>query len=124
MAGDALDVERPLDVRGSPGGLREEEKGERGRRNPHGDKLIGRSRALLKKGKKGARINAKVNPPEDHEPFDETAVTRGRRRCYFCESDKSDEWRFLARLNAFICQACQQRVESLPPPQKESKQPG
>jgi hypothetical protein len=41
--------------------------------------------------------------PEDREPFDETAVTRGRRKCFFCEADKSDEWRFVPRLNAFIC---------------------
>jgi hypothetical protein len=50
--------------------------------------------------------------PDEPQPFDETAVTRGRRRCYFCESDKSDEWRFLARLNAFICKACRERLES------------
>ena len=49
--------------------------------------------------------------PEDREPFDETAVTRSRQRCFFCETDKSDEWRFLARLNAFVCQACHERIE-------------
>jgi hypothetical protein len=52
-----------------------------------------------------------VTSPEDREPFDETAVTRSHRRCFFCEADKSDEWRFLARLNAFICKACQERIE-------------
>ncbi|HTS01300.1 MAG TPA: hypothetical protein VMN04_02170 [Thermoanaerobaculia bacterium] len=38
-------------------------------------------------------------------------MTRSRQRCFFCETDKSDEWRFLARLNAFVCQACQERIE-------------
>ncbi len=52
-----------------------------------------------------------VASPEDREPFDETAVTRGRHRCFFCEADKSDEWRFLPRLNAFVCQNCQERLE-------------
>ncbi len=52
-----------------------------------------------------------MTSPED-PPFDETAATRGRRRCYFCETDKSDEWRFLARLNAFVCKACLERIET------------
>ena len=52
--------------------------------------------------------------PEDREPFDETAVTRGRRKCFFCEADKSDEWRFVARLNAFICQACKEWMDKKP----------
>ena len=52
--------------------------------------------------------------PEDREPFDETAVTRGRHRCFFCEADKSDEWRFVARLNAFICKACQESIDKKP----------
>lgn len=55
-----------------------------------------------------------MDSPDDREPFDETAVTRGRRRCYFCETDKSDEWKFLQRLNAFICQACLERIENQP----------
>jgi hypothetical protein len=59
--------------------------------------------------------NGAVDSPEKPEPFDETAVTRPRRRCYFCESDRSDEWRFLARLNAFICKACQERLEKKAP---------
>ena len=59
--------------------------------------------------------------PEDRpEPFDETAVTRGRRKCFFCESDKSDEWRFIARLNAFICQACQERLEKKPSDERKT----
>jgi aspartyl/asparaginyl beta-hydroxylase (cupin superfamily) len=52
-----------------------------------------------------------VTSPEDRQPFDETAVTRSRRRCFFCETDKSDEWRFLARLNAFVCRTCQEQIE-------------
>jgi hypothetical protein len=52
--------------------------------------------------------------PEDREPFDETAVTRGRHRCFFCDADKSDEWRFVARLNAFICKACQEWMDKKP----------
>ena len=43
-------------------------------------------------------------------PFDETAVTRVRRRCFFCESEKSDEWKFLVRLNAFVCKNCKERL--------------
>lgn len=58
--------------------------------------------------------------PDDREPFDETAVTRGRRRCYFCEVDKSDEWKFLVRLNAFICQACQERIEKMASDEKKT----
>jgi hypothetical protein len=49
--------------------------------------------------------------PEDRQPFDETAVTRRRRRCFFCEAEKSDEWKFLERLNVFICQTCKERIE-------------
>jgi len=52
--------------------------------------------------------------PEDPQPFDETAVTRGRRKCFFCEADKSDEWRFVPRLNAFICKACQEWMDKKP----------
>lgn len=52
-----------------------------------------------------------VTSPDEPVPFDETAVTRGRRKCYFCEVDRSDEWKFIARLNAFICKACQERIE-------------
>jgi hypothetical protein len=62
-----------------------------------------------------------VASPEDREPFDETAVTRGHRRCYFCEAEKSDEWRFLKRLNAFVCKACLERLEKAFPP---GRQPG
>ncbi|MEO8056002.1 MAG: hypothetical protein ABI768_12670 [Acidobacteriota bacterium] len=49
--------------------------------------------------------------PDEPVPFDETAVTRGRRTCYFCDVNKSDEWKFLAKLNAFICRACLDYIE-------------
>jgi hypothetical protein len=58
--------------------------------------------------------------PEDREPFDETAVTRGRRKCFFCEADKSDEWRFVAKLNAFICKACQEWMEKKPSSERKT----
>lgn len=54
-----------------------------------------------------------VTDQDDRQPFDETAVTRGRHRCYFCETEKSDEWKFVARLNAFICRACRERIECI-----------
>jgi hypothetical protein len=44
-------------------------------------------------------------------PFDETAVTRSRHKCYFCDAEKSDEWKFLAKLNTFICRACLNYIE-------------
>ena len=56
-------------------------------------------------------MDAVVNSADEHVPFDETAVTRGRHRCFFCDAHKSDEWKFLARLNAFVCKACQERIE-------------
>ena len=52
-----------------------------------------------------------VPSAEEHVPFDETAVTRGRHKCFFCDVQKSDEWRFIPRLNAFICKTCEQRIE-------------
>ena len=55
---------------------------------------------------------AAVNSADEHVPFDETAVTRGRHKCYFCDVHRSDEWKFIARLNAFICKACQDRIET------------
>jgi hypothetical protein len=58
---------------------------------------------------------------DDREPFDETAVTRVRRRCFFCESEKSDEWKFLQRLNAFICQACKDRLERADAEERKSE---
>ena len=61
-----------------------------------------------------AQNSRSMPSPEDREPFDETAVTRGRHRCFFCEADKSDEWRFVARLNAFICKACQEWMDKKP----------
>ena len=48
---------------------------------------------------------------DERVPFDETAVTRGRHKCYFCDAHRSDEWLFLGRLNAFICKACRERIE-------------
>ena len=59
-------------------------------------------------------MEAAAAPAADERvPFDETAVTRGRHTCYFCEARKSDEWIFLARLNAFVCRACQDRLERM-----------
>ncbi len=66
------------------------------------------------------KIAATMATPEDREPFDETAVTRGRHRCYFCESEKSDEWKFLAKLNAFVCKACQERIEKKLPDERKT----
>jgi hypothetical protein len=57
---------------------------------------------------------------EDREPFDETAAARGRRRCFFCEAVRSDEWKFLPRLNAFVCKACQERLEKQASDEKEA----
>jgi len=53
-------------------------------------------------------------------PFDETAVTRVRRRCFFCESEKSDEWKFLVRLNAFVCKDCKDRLENATAEERKS----
>ncbi len=61
-----------------------------------------------------------MTTPDDPQPFDETAVTRGRHRCYFCEADKSDEWKFLPRLNAFVCKDCQERLEKAPSEERKS----
>ena len=57
-------------------------------------------------------MEAVVNSADESVPFDETAVTRGRHKCYFCDVHRSDEWKFIARLNAFICKACQDRIET------------
>ena len=51
-----------------------------------------------------------VTSADDHVPFDETAVTRSRHKCYFCDAEKSDEWKFLVRLNAFVCKNCKERL--------------
>ena len=48
-------------------------------------------------------MDSVVTPADENVPFDETAVTRGRHKCYFCDVHRSDEWKFIARLNAFIC---------------------
>jgi aspartyl/asparaginyl beta-hydroxylase (cupin superfamily) len=57
---------------------------------------------------------------DDREPFDETAAARARRRCFFCEAEKSDEWMFLERLNAFVCKACKERLEKAAAEERES----
>jgi aspartyl/asparaginyl beta-hydroxylase (cupin superfamily) len=57
---------------------------------------------------------------DDPVPFDETAVTRVRRRCFFCESERSDEWKFLERLNAFVCKDCKERLESAAAEERKS----
>lgn len=67
-----------------------------------------------------AQNSGSMAAPEDREPFDETAVTRGRRKCFFCEADKSDEWRFVPRLNAFICQACKEWMDRKPSDERET----
>ena len=53
-----------------------------------------------------------VTSPDEYVPFDETAVTRGRHKCYFCDVHRSDEWKFIARLNAFICKTCLDRIDA------------
>lgn len=58
-------------------------------------------------------MEAVATSADERVPFDETAVTRGRHKCYFCDAHKSDEWKFLARLNAFVCKACQDRLERM-----------
>lgn len=57
-------------------------------------------------------MEAVANSADERVPFDETAVTRGRHKCYFCEAHRSDEWKFIARLNAFICKTCLARIET------------
>ena len=52
-----------------------------------------------------------MTPHDDRQPFDETVSTRMRRHCFFCDTEKSDEWRFLTRLNAFMCRACVEVLE-------------
>jgi hypothetical protein len=66
------------------------------------------------------KLVTRMASPEDREPFDETAVTRGRHRCFFCEADKSDEWRFVPKLNAFVCKACQEWMEKKPSEERET----
>jgi hypothetical protein len=56
-------------------------------------------------------MEAVMSSADESTPFDETAVTRGRHKCYFCEAHKSDEWKFIARLNAFICKTCHESIE-------------
>ncbi len=59
--------------------------------------------------------------PEDREPFDETSAPRSRRRCFFCEADQSDEWKFLARMNAFVCKGCQAQIDARDSDGQETK---
>jgi hypothetical protein len=47
---------------------------------------------------------------DQREPFDETVAPRSRRRCFFCDVDKSDEWNFVASLNRFVCKKCHDRI--------------
>ena len=70
------------------------------------------------------RIPIAVTEPEDREPFDETAVTRGRRRCYFCDTDRSDEWTFVEKLAAFICRDCRERIERIEDAPKDDSKAG
>lgn len=58
---------------------------------------------------------------DQKEPFDETVAPRRRRRCFFCDADKSDEWNFLAALNAFVCKTCHDRINETAPPKGEAK---
>ena len=74
----------------------------------------------LSRAARWLKIAATMAAPEDREPFDETAVTRGRHRCFFCEADKSDEWKFVPRLNAFICQACKEWMDRKPSDERET----
>ena len=55
------------------------------------------------------------------EPFDETVAPRLRRRCFFCEADKSDEWNFVASLNTFVCKKCHDRINEESFPGKETR---
>ena len=55
------------------------------------------------------------------EPFDETVAPRRRRRCFFCEVDKSDEWNFIASLNTFVCKKCHDRINEEASPGKETR---
>ena len=62
-----------------------------------------------------------MSDPDPKEPFDETAAPRQRRRCFFCESVKSDEWHLVARLNAFVCKNCFERVNEIAPPRPKAE---
>ncbi len=64
-------------------------------------------------------MEAAMTSADEPVPFDETVVTRGRHKCYFCDVHRSDEWKFIPRLNAFICKNCQARIE--PRPAEERK---
>ena len=55
------------------------------------------------------------------EPFDETVAPRSRRRCFFCDMEKSDEWNFVASLNRFVCKKCHERMNEKTPPKAEAE---
>lgn len=55
------------------------------------------------------------------EPFDETVAPRRRRRCFFCDADKSDEWNFVASLNTFVCKKCHDWINETAPPNAETE---
>jgi hypothetical protein len=56
-----------------------------------------------------------------NEPFDETAGPRRRRRCCFCDVDRSDEWNFVASLNTFVCKTCHDRINETASPKAEAE---
>ena len=58
---------------------------------------------------------------DQSEPFDETVAPRRRRRCFFCDVDKSDEWNFVAALNRFVCKKCHDRINEKAPPKAEAE---
>jgi len=58
---------------------------------------------------------------DQREPFDETVTPRTRRRCFFCDVDKSDEWNFVASLNRFVCKKCHDRINETASPKKEAE---
>ena len=58
------------------------------------------------------------------EPFDETVAPRSRRRCFFCDVDKSDEWNFVASLNRFVCKKCHDRINATAAEQQKEGKTG
>ncbi|MEO8585031.1 MAG: hypothetical protein ABI584_02620 [Acidobacteriota bacterium] len=57
---------------------------------------------------------------DEKEPFDETVAPRSRRRCFFCDVEKSDEWSFVASLNRFVCKKCHDRINEKAPSKAEA----
>ena len=64
------------------------------------------------------------NVTDKPEPFDETVAPRQRRRCFFCDVDKSDEWNFVASLNRFVCKKCHDRINETAAEQKKEGKTG